>query len=103
MTFTPTVTPSGAIQLKVAPEVSALDYANAVTLQGFLIPAISQRKAETEVILKDGESFAIAGLIDNRVIQTMNKIPGLGDIPDPGPAVPQPVSRRRRPTNCWWW
>ena len=81
LTFTPTVTNSGAIQLKVAPEVSSLDFANAVTLQGFLIPAISQRRAETEVILRDGESFAIAGLIDNRVLQTLNKVPGLGNIP----------------------
>ncbi|HJZ95711.1 MAG TPA: pilus assembly protein N-terminal domain-containing protein [Candidatus Solibacter sp.] len=79
--FTPTIMPSGAIDLKVAPEVSSLDFANAVTLQGFVIPAISQRRAETEVILKDGESFAIAGLIDNRVIETMDKIPGLGDLP----------------------
>ena len=79
--FTPTVTPSGAINLKVAPEVSSLDYANAVTLQGFLIPALSQRRAETEVILRDGESFAIAGLIDNRVIQTLSKVPGFGDLP----------------------
>ena len=79
--FTPSITPNGAIDLKVAPEVSSLDYANAVTLQGFLIPALSQRRAETEVILKDGESFAIAGLIDNRVIETLNKVPGLGDVP----------------------
>jgi pilus assembly protein CpaC len=61
--------------------VSALDFANAVTLQGFLIPALSQRRAETEVVLKDGESFAIAGLIDNRVIETLDKLPGIGDIP----------------------
>ncbi len=79
--FTPTVTSTGAIDLKVAPEVSSLDYANAVTLEGFIIPALSQRRAETEVILKDGESFAIAGLIDNRVIETMNKVPGFGDVP----------------------
>ena len=79
--FTPTVTHSGSIHLKVAPAVTSLDYTNAVTLQGFLIPAIAARKAETEVILKDGESFAIAGLIDNRVLQTLNKIRGLGDIP----------------------
>jgi pilus assembly protein CpaC len=79
--FTPVITPQGAIDLKVAPEVSSLDYANAVTLQGFLIPAISQRRAETEVILKDGESFAIAGLIDNRVVETMDKLPGIGDVP----------------------
>ena len=79
--FTPTVTANGAINLKVAPEVSSLDFANAVTLQGFLIPALSQRKMETEVILKDGESFAIAGLLDNRVIETIDKFPGLGNIP----------------------
>jgi pilus assembly protein CpaC len=79
--FTPTVTPQGAIDLKVAPEYSSLDYANAVTLEGFTIPALSQRRAETEVILKDGESFAIAGLINNQVVQTLDKIPGLGNIP----------------------
>ena len=61
--------------------MSSLDFSNAVTLQGFVIPALSQRRAETEVILKDGESFAIAGLIDNRVIETMNKVPGIGDLP----------------------
>ena len=61
--------------------MSSLDFANAVTLQGFLIPALSQRKAETEVVLKDGESFAIAGLIDNRVTQILTKVRGLGDIP----------------------
>lgn len=79
--FTPTITATGAIDLKVTPEVSSLDFANAVTLQGFLIPAISSRSADTEVVLKDGESFAIAGLLDNRVLETIDKFPGLGDIP----------------------
>jgi pilus assembly protein CpaC len=79
--FTPTVDPSGLIHLKVRPEVSALDFANALTIQGFLIPAISTRRAETEVDLREGESFAIAGLIDNRAIQVANKIPGIGDLP----------------------
>jgi pilus assembly protein CpaC len=79
--FTPTVTSTGAIHLKVAPQVTSLDFANAVTVQGTLIPAISARKAETEVILRDGESFAIAGLIDNRVQTVMNRVRGLGDIP----------------------
>jgi pilus assembly protein CpaC len=79
--FTPTLTDSGAIRLRVAPEVSSLDFANAVTLQGFLIPAVSTRRAETEVVLKDGESFAIAGLLDNRVEQVLSRIPGIGDIP----------------------
>jgi pilus assembly protein CpaC len=81
LAFTPTLTASGSIHLKVAPEVSSLDFANAVTLQGFLIPALSQRRAATEVVLRDGESFAIAGLIDNRVVQVLNRIRGLGDIP----------------------
>jgi len=79
--FTPNITPQGAIDLKVAPEVSSLDFSNAVTLQGYLIPALSQRHAETEVILKDGESFAIAGLIDNRVTDVIDKVPGLGNLP----------------------
>lgn len=79
--FTPTLSSTGAIHLKVAPEVSALDFSNAVTLQGFMIPALSTRRAETEVVLKDGETFAIAGLIDNRVVQVLNRVPGLGDIP----------------------
>lgn len=81
LNFTPTGTASGAINLKVKPEVSALDFNNAVTVDGVLIPAISSRVAETEVVLKDGESFAIAGLIDNRVTEVMSKIKGLGDIP----------------------
>lgn len=79
--FTPHVTPSGAINLKVSPEVSSLDFANAVTIQGVTIPAISTRRADTEVMLRDGESFAIAGLIDNRVVQQLNKIRGIGDVP----------------------
>lgn len=79
--FTPTITPSGAIDLKVSPEVSSLDFTNAVQLQGFLIPALTTRRAETEVVLKDGESFAIAGLIDNRVVQAISRVKGLGDIP----------------------
>jgi pilus assembly protein CpaC len=81
LNFTPRGTASGAINLKVKPEVSALDYANAVTVDGVLIPAISSRVTETEVVLKDGESFAIAGLIDNRVTKVMSKVKGLGDIP----------------------
>jgi pilus assembly protein CpaC len=79
--FTPTVTPQGSIDLKVAPEVSSLDFSNAVTLQGYTIPALAQRRAETEVVLKDGESFAIAGLINNQVTEVLDKIAILGDIP----------------------
>lgn len=81
LNFTPTITADDKIHLKVSPSVSALDFSNAVTLQGFLIPAISTRTASTEVELKDGESFAIAGLLDSRVINVVNKIPWLGDVP----------------------
>jgi pilus assembly protein CpaC len=73
--------PNGNSQLNVAPAVSALDFANALTISGFTIPALSTRKAETEFELQDGQSFVIAGLIDNRVTDLYNKIPGLGDIP----------------------
>lgn len=81
LAFTPTITTDGKIHLKVKPSVSALDFANAVQLQGFLIPAISTRTASTEVELNDGETFAIAGLLDSRVVQSLNKIPWLGDVP----------------------
>ncbi len=79
--FTPIITPAGAIHLKVAPEVSTLDFANGVTVSGVIIPALSSRRAETEFELQDGQSFVIAGLMDNRVTNITNKIPGLGDIP----------------------
>jgi pilus assembly protein CpaC len=81
LNFTPNITPSGKIRLKVRPEVSALDFTNAVTIGGFFVPALSTRRAETEIELSDGQSFAIAGLIDNRLTEIYNKVPGLGDIP----------------------
>ena len=79
--FTPIITPNGYIHLKVAPEVSTLDFANALTISGFTVPALSTRRAETEFELQDGQSFVIAGLMDNRTTDIYNKIPGLGDIP----------------------
>jgi pilus assembly protein CpaC len=79
--FTPTVNDDGTIQLKVAPEVSALDYTNAVTISGYTIPAISTRRAETQVELRSGQSFAISGLLDHRTTDIFNKMPGIGDVP----------------------
>ena len=79
--FKPVIMPSGNIHLNVTPEVSTLDFANALTLSGFTVPALSTRRADTEFELQDGQSFVIAGLMDNRVTNLMNKIPGLGDIP----------------------
>lgn len=79
--FTPNVLPDGTIQLKVAPEVSALDYTNAVVISGYTIPALSTRRAETQVELKSGQSFVISGLLDNRTTDLLDKIPGIGNIP----------------------
>lgn len=79
--FTPVIMPNGNIHLKVVPEVSTLDFANALTISGFTVPALSTRRAETEFELQDGQSFVIAGLMDNRVTNLTSKIPGLGDIP----------------------
>src|SRR6266852_5295336 len=81
LNFTPTLMPDGMIHLKVKPEVSALDFTNAVTLQGFQIPALSTRRVESQMNLQDGQSFAIAGLVDKRVTEQLEKVPFIGDIP----------------------
>lgn len=81
LNFTPTVLPDGTIDLKVAPEVSSLDYSNEVTISGYTIPALSTRKAETRVQLRSGQSFAISGLLDNQTTDQLEKVPGIGDIP----------------------
>jgi pilus assembly protein CpaC len=79
--FTGTIEDNGIIRLKVVPEVSSLDYTNTITIAGFVMPAISTRRAETEIELKDGQSFGIAGLLDDRTTIQLSKVPGIGDIP----------------------
>jgi pilus assembly protein CpaC len=81
LNFIPTITPRGTIRLQVAPEVSALDFTQAVTISGFTEPAITVRRVKTEVELSEGQSFAIGGLLDNRETQTFTKIPFIGSIP----------------------
>jgi pilus assembly protein CpaC len=81
LSFTPTMMPDGLIHLKVKPEVSSLDFSNGLVLQGFNIPALSTNRAESEMDLRDGQSFAIAGLLDNRVTELLERIPGIGSIP----------------------
>jgi pilus assembly protein CpaC len=80
LNFTPTVT-GDRVHLKVRPEVSTLDFNNAVILQGFRIPALSTRRTETELELRNGQTFAISGLMNNTVASTLSKVPGIGDIP----------------------
>jgi pilus assembly protein CpaC len=96
LSFTPTIQPSGNIRLHVAPEVSTLDFANGLTLQGFNIPSILSRKAETELELADGQTFAMAGLIDNSIIEDIDKIPVLGDIPVLGSLFRSKEARQNR-------
>ena len=79
--FVGTIEDNDTIRLKVAPEVSSLDYTNAITISGFTMPAIQTRRAETEIELKDGQSFGIAGLLDQRTTVQLSKVPGIGDIP----------------------
>jgi len=81
LNFTPTIVGEDLIKLKVAPEVSSLDFANAVVVEGFRVPALSTRRTSTEVELQDGQTFAIAGLMNNTLTTQMSKIPGIGDIP----------------------
>lgn len=79
--FTGTIQPDGSVRIKLSPEVSSLDFSNAVTISGFTIPALSTRRAETEVQLKDGQSFGIAGLLNSNTTIQLSKVPGIGDIP----------------------
>jgi pilus assembly protein CpaC len=79
--FLPQVTPRGTIRLQVTPEVSSLDFAHGLVFQGFSIPALSTRRVQTEIELETGQSFAIAGLLDNQMTDNLSKIPGLGNIP----------------------
>ena len=79
--FTGNIESDNTIRLKVFPEVSSLDFTNAVTISGFVLPAIATRHAETVVELRDGQSFGIAGLLDQRTTAQFSKVPGLGDLP----------------------
>ena len=79
--FTGYVGKDDVIRLHVQPEVSTLDFSNAAIISGFTVPALSTRRAETEIELKNGQSFGIAGLLDNRAQVQLSKIPGIGDIP----------------------
>jgi pilus assembly protein CpaC len=98
LNFIPTITPRGTIRLQVAPEVSSLDFTQAITVSGFQIPSIDIRRVKTEVELNDGQSFAIGGLLDNRETRTFQKIPFIGDVPILGKFF-QSISKTRSNTE----
>jgi pilus assembly protein CpaC len=79
--FTPTVNEDGTIHLKIAPEVSSLDFSNAVTISGFVVPALSTKRAETEIEIRNGQSFALSGLLDHRTTENLSQIPGISRVP----------------------
>ncbi len=81
LNFIATVTPRGTIHLELAPEVSALDFTNGLVLQGVHIPALTVRRVHTEIELEPGQSFAIGGLLDRRLTETLMRVPGLADVP----------------------
>lgn len=81
LNFKPTIIDEDHIQLELEPEVSTIDFQNGVKFQGYLIPALKTRRAKTGIELRDGQSFALAGLLDNSESNTLSKVPGLGSIP----------------------
>lgn len=81
LNFIPTVTPRNTIHLQVSPEVSSLDFTNGITISGFVVPGLTVRRVKTDVELKEGQSFAIGGLLDNRETENFSKIPFIGDVP----------------------
>src|ERR1043166_3905160 len=81
LNFKPTILDEDHIRLELEPEVSTLDFINGVKLNGFIIPALRTRRAKTGIELRDGQSFALAGLLDNSESRTVSKVPGLGNLP----------------------
>lgn len=81
LTFVPTVLANGIINLRLTPSVSELDFTNAVTVSGFLIPALTKREARTTIELRDGQSFAIAGLLQTEGLRNISQVPWIGSVP----------------------
>jgi pilus assembly protein CpaC len=96
LTFLPVLTPNNTIKMLVKPEVSAIDVANGVSIAGFTVPGLSTRKMETNIELAPGQSFVIAGLIDDRVSESIQKIPGLANIPILGQLFKSRIERKQK-------
>jgi len=96
LSFNPQITANGTIKMYVKPEVSTIDLSNSVSLSGFTIPALATRRMETNVELKEGQSFMIAGLLDDRSTEQMSKIPGLSSIPILGQLFKSRLERKSK-------
>ncbi len=96
LNFVPTVTNAGNIRLRVTPEVSSLDFANGLSIAGFLIPSLRTRRVDTDVELVPGQTLAIGGLLDSNIEEAVTKIPILGDLPIIGNFFKQTSERQER-------
>ncbi len=81
LTFTPTITPSASLAMRLKQEVSTFDVANAVVMNGFTIPALATRTTESTVELQDGQSFVVSGLVNNQEQSALSKVPSISNIP----------------------
>src|ERR1044071_8522397 len=81
LNFKPTIVDEDHIRLELEPEVSTIDFANGIRFNGFVVPALRTRRAKTGIELRDGQSFALAGLLDNSETKTLSRIPIVSDIP----------------------
>ena len=96
LNFIPTVTNAGNIRLRVTPEVSSLDFGNALSISGFVIPSLRTRRVDTDVELIPGQTLAIGGLLDSNIEEAIDKIPILGDIPILGTFFKRTSERQER-------
>jgi pilus assembly protein CpaC len=96
LNFLPQITANNTIRMYVKPEVSTIDLSNAVSLSGFTIPALATRRMETNVELKEGQSFMIAGLMDDRATEQMSKLPGISSIPILGALFKSRLERKSK-------
>jgi pilus assembly protein CpaC len=81
LNVTPTILPDGAVESKITPEVSDLDFQNGIVAGGILLPSFRTSRITTDVVTKSGESIVMAGLLRRQEIRNVDKIPGLGDLP----------------------
>ncbi|MHC4066017.1 MAG: type II and III secretion system protein family protein [Planctomycetota bacterium] len=98
LNFTPVVRGNQQIRMHIAPEVSELDFSSAVTISGFSVPGLTQRRVDTTIEVGNGQTIAIAGLLSDEVRGIASRIPGLGDVPVLG-ALFRSVDYRRRVTE----